>query len=102
MLPILCALFVFLSGMLIINWQLWHMARSNYVETAAASTGCASNGPNGAIRPAKSAASTRSVIAGTAPLRGAHDHEMSATEWRGPSEESLAPPDREPPARSGS
>ncbi len=38
MLPILCALFVFLSGMLIINWQLWHMARSNYAETAAAST----------------------------------------------------------------
>ncbi|MCR1303002.1 MULTISPECIES: cyclic diguanylate phosphodiesterase [Enterobacter] len=38
MMPILCALFLFLSGMLIINWQLWHMATLGYTHTAAAST----------------------------------------------------------------
>jgi len=30
---------------------------------------------------------TLMFLAGTAPLRGAHDHELSATEWRGPSQE---------------
>jgi len=38
MIPILSALFLFLSGILIINWQLWQMAKLNNSHTATAST----------------------------------------------------------------
>jgi predicted negative regulator of RcsB-dependent stress response len=38
MIPILSALFLFLSGILIINWQLWQMAKMNNVHTATVST----------------------------------------------------------------
>lgn len=38
MMPILCALFLFLSGLLIINWQLWHLATLSNTHTATAST----------------------------------------------------------------
>lgn len=34
MIPILSALFLFLIGILIINWQLWQMAKMNNVHTA--------------------------------------------------------------------
>ena len=38
MLPILSALFLFLSGILIINCHLWQMAKLNNSHTATAST----------------------------------------------------------------
>jgi predicted negative regulator of RcsB-dependent stress response len=38
MIPILSALFLFLIGILIINWQLWQMAKMNNVHTATVST----------------------------------------------------------------
>jgi hypothetical protein len=38
MIPILSALFLFLSGILIINWQLWQMAKLSNSHTATAST----------------------------------------------------------------
>ena len=38
MIPILSALFLFLIGILIINWQLWQMAKMNNVDTATVST----------------------------------------------------------------
>ena len=37
MIPILSALFLFLIGILIINWQLWQMAKMNNVHTATVS-----------------------------------------------------------------
>ncbi|GJL39867.1 TPA: EAL domain-containing protein [Enterobacter chengduensis] len=35
--PLLSALFLFLGGMLIINWQLWHMAKASNIYTATVS-----------------------------------------------------------------
>ncbi|HII3190509.1 TPA: EAL domain-containing protein [Enterobacter asburiae] len=59
MIPILSALFLFLSGILIINWQLWQMAKLSNSHTATASTQKIEN----ILAEAVSAASTAKRVA---------------------------------------